>query len=59
MPRQVVDVASGSDADAAYLRDIESERPSLQAQARELWLRTENLWVLWPRFIEALQSAAK
>lgn len=46
-------------ADAAYLRDIESERPSLQAQARELWLRTENLWVLWPRFIEALQSAAK
>ena len=43
-------------ADEAYLRDIESERPSVQAQARELWLRTENLWVLWPRFIEALQA---
>lgn len=43
-------------ADEVYLRDIESERPSLQAQARELWLRTENLWVLWPRFIEALRQ---
>ncbi len=43
-------------ADEVYLRDIESERPSLQAQARELWFRTENLWVLWPRFIEALRQ---
>lgn len=44
-------------ADEAYLRDIESERPSLAAQARELWLQTENLWHLWPGFIEALTAA--
>ena len=44
-------------ADEAYLRDIESEPPSVAAQARELWLRTENLWVLWPGFIEALRAA--
>ncbi len=47
--------ADGHPADAAYLRDIESERPTLAAQARELWLKTENLWVLWPGFIEALR----
>ncbi|KAA2378221.1 tetratricopeptide repeat protein, partial [Alistipes onderdonkii] len=23
----------------------------------ELWLQTENLWVLWPGFIAALQAA--
>ncbi len=44
-------------ADDAYLRDIESERPSVAAQARELWLRTENLWVLWPCFIDDLRAA--
>ncbi len=44
-------------ADEAYLRDIESEHPSVAAQARELWLRTENLWVLWPGFIDALRAA--
>lgn len=44
-------------ADEAYLRDIESERPTPAAQARELWLRTENLWTLWPGFIEALKAA--
>ncbi len=44
-------------ADAAYLRDIESEHPSLAAQARELWLRTENLWALWPDFIETLRQS--
>lgn len=44
-------------ADADYLRDIESERPTLAAQARELWLRTENLWTLWPGFIEALRRS--
>ena len=44
-------------ADAAYLRDIESERPSAAAQARELWLKTENLWALWPGFIDALRAA--
>lgn len=48
-------VAAEHPADEAYLRDIESERPSAAAQARELWLRTENLWLLWPGFIEALK----
>nr|WP_300100288.1 tetratricopeptide repeat protein [uncultured Alistipes sp.] len=43
-------------ADEAYLRDIESEHPTPAAQARELWLQTENLWVLWPGFIEALKA---
>lgn len=44
-------------ADAHYLQDIESEHPSAGAQARELWLRTENLWTLWPGLIEALRAA--
>ena len=47
--------ASAHPADEVYLRDIESERPSREAQARELWLKTENLWALWPDFIEALR----
>lgn len=48
--------ADSHPADEAYLRDIESERPSLAAQARELWLRTENLWALHPAFIRALRE---
>ena len=32
-------------------------RFGVQAQARELWLQTENLWVLWPGFIAALRAA--
>lgn len=47
--------ASDHPADEAFLRDIGSERPTPAAQARELWLRTENLWVRWPEFIEALR----
>lgn len=43
-------------ADEAYLRDIGSERPSAAAQARELWLQTENLWGRWPEFIAALRG---
>ena len=42
-------------ADEAYLKAIESERPTPQAQARELWLRTETLWERHPDFIEALR----
>lgn len=42
-------------ADDTYLKDIESEHPTPQAQARELWLRTENLWARHPDFIEALR----
>lgn len=44
-------------ADEAYLRDIEAERPTPRAQARELWLQTENLWALWPGFIDALRAS--
>lgn len=44
-------------ADESYLSDIGGERPSLGAQARELWLQTENLWALWPEFIDALRAA--
>ncbi len=44
-------------ADAAYLASIESERPTVEAEARELWLRTESLWQQWPTFIEALKAA--
>ena len=39
-----------------YLADIESERPSREAQARELWLQTEHLWTSFPGFIEALRE---
>lgn len=46
-------------ADEAYLKDIESQRPSAAAQARELWLQTENLWRLHPHFIEALRAARR
>lgn len=41
-------------ADGRYLADISSERPSKEAQARELWLQTEHLWVQNKAFIEAL-----
>ena len=44
--------------DEAYLKDIESERPSREALARELWLQTEHLWALYPGFIEALKAKA-
>lgn len=46
-------------ADETYLRDIEGERPSPAAQARELWLRTENLWQRWPALVEALRTAGR
>ncbi|MDR0907368.1 MAG: tetratricopeptide repeat protein [Rikenellaceae bacterium] len=39
-----------------YLADIDSERPSAEALARELWLQTEHLWLLFPDFIEALRK---
>lgn len=42
-------------ADEAYLKSIESERPTPQAQARELWLRTETIWDRHQDFIETLR----
>ncbi len=50
-------VACEHPADEEYLADIESERPSLKSQARELWLQTENLWTLFPQFIESLKRS--
>lgn len=41
--------------DDDYLHEIESSRPSREALARELWLRTENLWTLHPEFIAELK----
>lgn len=43
-------------ADEAYLADIDSDRPSKGAQARELWLQTEHLWATQSGFIEALKA---
>lgn len=42
--------------DEQYVRSIESERPTREALARELWLQTEHLWELFPGFIEALRK---
>ncbi len=39
-----------------YLADIDGDRPSPEALARELWLQTEHLWTLFPGFIEALRA---
>lgn len=38
-----------------YLADIDGERPSPEALARELWLQTEHLWTLFPDFIAQLK----
>lgn len=43
--------------DAAFRRDISSERPTPQAEAREWWLMTEPLWSEFPEFIKRLQMA--
>lgn len=41
--------------DDNFRRDIMSERPSQEAQAREWWLLTEPLWAEFPEFIESLK----
>lgn len=48
-------IAPQHPASDAYLRDVQSERPSKEAMARELWLKTEHLWTLFPDFIAAMQ----
>lgn len=42
--------------DEAFRRDIESERPSQCAEAREWWLLTEPLWSEFSEFIDALKG---
>ncbi|MDR2894065.1 MAG: tetratricopeptide repeat protein [Alistipes sp.] len=39
-----------------YLADIDSDRPTPAALARELWLQTEHLWTLFPDFIQQLKA---
>lgn len=51
-------VGDNHDITSDYLSDIESEHPSREALARELWLQTEHLWALMPGFIEALKAKA-
>ncbi|MDR2891007.1 MAG: tetratricopeptide repeat protein [Alistipes sp.] len=48
--------ASEHPTDAAYLTDIDSEKPSPEALARELWLQTEHLWAQFPEFIDTLKN---
>ncbi len=50
-------VAEEHPADEQYMKEMDSERPSQEALARDLWLRTENLWQLCPQFIEALRRS--
>lgn len=50
-------MADSHPVDGEYLRDIHSERPSMQARARELWLQTEHLWKQFPCFVEELRRA--
>lgn len=42
--------------DDEFETDIASQRPSQQAIARELWLRTSHLWEAFPEFTAALQK---
>lgn len=42
--------------DDRFRRDISSERPSRQAEAREWWLMTEPLWAEYPEFIRSLKQ---
>lgn len=42
--------------DEEYLKGLDAETPTRQAQARQLWLQTENLWALFPDFIEELRK---
>lgn len=52
-------IATEHPVDETYLADIESERPSREALARELWLQTEHLWTLFPGFIDALRNKSQ
>lgn len=49
-------VAEDHPVSEGYLKDIRSDRPSAAALARELWLKTEHLWTLFPGFVETLKN---
>lgn len=42
-----------------YVREIEVEKPPKEILAREMWLQTEHLWMMFPGFIEALKVKAQ
>ncbi len=48
-------VAAAHPVSPEYLADIDSDHPSPDALARELWLQTEHLWTLFGDFIESLK----
>lgn len=50
-------VAAEHPATEEFLAEIRGERPSPQAEARELWFATVPLWTNRPDFIEALRKA--
>ena len=58
-PWYVEFTSSTHDITDAYLADIDSDHPSPEALARELWLKTEHLWLLFPKFIEAIKGEEK
>ncbi len=45
-------LAAEHPTDGDYTTEIAKERPSKEAKARELWLRTEVLWSAFPEVIE-------
>lgn len=49
-------IADEHPADEAYLKDIDSDRPTQAAEAREWWLLTEPLWREYPDFVAALKK---
>lgn len=50
-------VAESHNVNDWYLGQINSEKPSKEALARELWLQTEHLWATRPDFIAALRKS--
>ncbi len=52
-------VADQHPVDESFLAEMDKEKPSRSALARELWLQTEHLWNIFPEFIEALRQTRK
>ncbi len=49
-------LATDHPTDGDYTTEIAKDRPSKEARARELWLRTEVLWSAFPEVIDFLRS---
>ncbi len=48
--------ATSHPIDEEYISQIDSQNPSPEARARELWLQSEVVWSTTPKFIEALKA---